>query len=184
MKKYFYSLFLLISGFAVTAHAENFSVKTSLADSKNIEQYAFNGFGCTGGNKSPSVEWENAPKDTKSFAITMYDPDAPTGSGWWHWTVLNIPASTSKIAENASNDKAKLPKNVIEGRTDFGQANYGGMCPPVGDKPHHYTITVYALKVPTLNLTSDASGAMVGYNVKQNAIASASVTVEYGRAKK
>ena len=143
----------------------------------------FNSFGCTGGNVSPELVWKNAPKETKSFAMTMYDPDAPTGSGWWHWTVVNIPATTTSISKGAGNDPQKLPAGAVQGRTDFGKAGYGGPCPPEGDKPHHYIFTVYALKTDKLDINADSSGAMVGFNTHFNSIAKASFTATFGRKK-
>lgn len=141
----------------------------------------FNGFGCSGENRSPALRWSGAPEGTQSFAITAYDPDAPTGSGWWHWTLVNIPASVTNLQENASVEVSLLPEGALQARTDFGAPGYGGPCPPVGDKPHRYIFTVHALKVPTLDLTAEASGAMVGYFLGQNALATASVTYMYGR---
>jgi len=95
-----------------------------------------NVFGCEGGNISPSLSWSGAPADTKSFAITVYDPDAPTGSGFWHWVVFNIPSSTTSIPKDAGNEKKKLmPKGVIQSRTDFGTDGYGGPCPPPAGRP-------------------------------------------------
>lgn len=136
----------------------------------------FNSFGCTGKNIAPHLSWKNAPADTKSFAITVYDPDAPTGSGWWHWTVANIPVEITSIDKGAP-----LPVGSVEGRTDFGAPGYGGACPPVGDKPHRYYFRVYALKVAKLDLTAEASGAMFGYFINQNTLAKAELMVTFGR---
>ena len=124
-------------------------------------EQVFKGFGCTGDNISPSLSWTGAPKGTKSFAITVYDPDAPTGSGWWHWVVFNIPASTTSIPKNAGDVNAKLmPEGAIQSRTDFGADGYGGPCPPKGAKPHHYHFTVFAVDVDKLPDAADhnASG--------------------------
>jgi len=143
--------------------------------------YVFNGFGCTGNNVSPQISWSNVPADTQSFAVTIYDPDAPTGSGWWHWTLFNIPANVTGIKEGASLKPDQLPAGSVEGRTDFGKPGYGGACPPVGDKPHRYILTVFALKTAKIDLTSDASGALVGYYLNQNTIAKTSLTAKYGR---
>lgn len=167
----------------LSSHAMAFTVTTNVNDKdKNaINRFVFSGFGCKGENHSPEVVWKDAPKDAKSFAVTMYDPNAPTGSGWWHWTLVNIPTTVNKLEENASADKTKLPKGSVEGRTDFGKAGYGGLCPPVGDKPHHYIITVHALKVPSIDVNGEASGAMVGFNLNANSIAKASTTFTYGR---
>ncbi|ANL20079.1 phosphatidylethanolamine-binding protein [Rhizobium sp. N113] len=103
-----------------------------------------------------------------------------SGSGWWHWSVFNIPANASKIATGASGDK-KLPPGAVEGHTDFGTPGYGGACPPVGDAPHHYQFTVYALSVDKLPLPETAPGAMVGYYVRANTLDKASIEVTYGR---
>jgi Raf kinase inhibitor-like YbhB/YbcL family protein len=108
----------------------------------------------------------------------MYDPDAPTGSGWWHWTVVNIPAATTELAQNAGSG-GTLPDGALQTRTDFGKPGYGGPCPPPG-KPHHYTFTVFALKEP-VKLDADASGAMAGFFIKQAAIGSAKLTATFGR---
>jgi Raf kinase inhibitor-like YbhB/YbcL family protein len=142
----------------------------------------FNGFGCKGDNVSPALTWSGAPAATKSFAVTVYDPDAPTGSGWWHWVVFNIPASTTHLAKGAGNPSAGLaPVGAVQSRTDYGKTGYGGPCPPVGDKPHRYIFTVYALKTPILKLDDNAPAAMVGYNLHQNMIAKATLTATYGR---
>jgi len=144
----------------------------------------FNSFGCTGGNQSPALQWSGAPAGTKSFAVTIYDPDAPTGSGWWHWSVFNIPATVTSLPLNAGvATSTVLPAGAVQGRTDFGVSNYGGPCPPVGDKPHHYQVTVYALKIDKLPLDSSASGAMLGYYLHFNTIAKAHMTGRYGRPK-
>ena len=114
-------------------------------------EQVFKGFGCTGGNVSAGLSWSGAPEGTKSFAVTDYDPDAPTGSGWWHWVVFNLPASTTSLPEDAGDPAKKLlPEGAIQSRTDFGAPGYGGPCPPPGDKPHHYHITVFALDVDKL----------------------------------
>lgn len=146
------------------------------------EQHVFNGFGCQGANLSPALSWSGAPADTKSFAVTVYDPDAPTGSGWWHWVVFNIPASTKQLPRNAGDAQSnKLPAGSIQSRTDFGKPGYGGPCPPVGDKPHRYQFTVYALKTETLPLDENAPAAMVGFYLHQNLIKKAVLNARYGR---
>ena len=148
------------------------------------EAQVFKGFGCEGGNVSPSLAWKNAPAGTKSFAVTVYDPDAPTGSGWWHWLVFNLPADTTSLPAGAGDPASgKLPAGVVQSRTDFGKPGYGGPCPPRGDKPHRYIFTVYALKVDKLDLGSEAPGAMVGYMANANKLDKASFTALYGRSK-
>lgn len=146
------------------------------------EQHVFNSFGCQGGNLSPALAWSGAPAGTKSFAVTVYDPDAPTGSGWWHWVVFNIPASATQVPRNAGDAQAKgLPAGSIQGRTDFGKPGYGGPCPPAGDKPHRYQFTVYALKTDKLPLDENAPAAMVGFYLHQNLIQKAVLNASYGR---
>jgi len=146
------------------------------------EQYVYKGFGCNGGNVSPSLAWKDAPAGTKSFAVTVYDPDAPTGSGWWHWVVFNIPASTTSLPAGAGNPGSSgMPQGAIQSRTDFGPPGYGGPCPPPGDKAHRYIFTVYALKVDNLGLDANASPAMVGFAINANKIAKAHFIGRYGR---
>ncbi|MGR4870561.1 YbhB/YbcL family Raf kinase inhibitor-like protein [Variovorax sp. LARHSF232] len=144
----------------------------------------FNGFGCSGKNISPALKWSGAPKDTKSFALTVYDPDAPTGSGWWHWVVYNIPASAIELPEGAGTAEGKgLPAGSQQGRTDFGTPGFGGACPPPGDKPHRYIFTVYALKADKLDIPPGGTAALVGYMINANKLASATFTAKYGRRK-
>lgn len=142
----------------------------------------FNGFGCTGNNISPELVWKNAPEGTKSFALTVYDPDAPTGSGWWHWVVYNLPATTDKLAAGVgTSDGQKLPAGSQQGRTDFGVPGFGGACPPVGDKPHRYIFTLHALKTDKIEVPADATAALIGYMINANRIAQTSFTAYYGR---
>jgi len=102
------------------------------------------GFGCAGGNRSPHLRWSDAPAGTRSFAVTCYDPDAPTGSGFWHWVVVNIPPSVTELPLSASDPGAALlPPGALQTRTDFGKPGYGGPCPPAGDHPHRYFFTVF-----------------------------------------
>jgi Raf kinase inhibitor-like YbhB/YbcL family protein len=141
----------------------------------------FNEFGCKGGNISPALAWSGAPAGTQSFALLVHDPDAPTGSGWWHWVVYNIPASTASLPAGAGDPKKSLmPKGVVQGRTDYGSVGYGGPCPPPG-KPHHYNFTLYALKVPKLEVPEGASAALIGFNVRAQALGEAGLTGMYGR---
>ena len=144
------------------------------------DKHVFAGMGCTGENVSPALSWKDAPEGTKSFAVFAYDPDAPTGSGWWHWVVYNIPATAHELPQGAGSGKAPLPEGAMQGRTDFGAPGYGGACPPPG-KPHHYIFTVYALKTEKIDVPADATAAYVGFNVRANALASADLTVTYGR---
>lgn len=166
-----------------TAQAAEFRLtSTDIAEGKALgNKQVFKGFGCEGENISPQLSWSGAPEGTKSFAISVYDPDAPTGSGWWHWTVANLPATTTELPTGAGNPGGKLPAGAVQGRTDFGQAGFGGACPPVGDKPHRYHFVVWALKVDKLPLDENASGAMVGYMLNANALGKAQLTATYGR---
>lgn len=166
------------------AQADGFQLTSpQLRDGGNIgDEQVFNGFGCSGGNVSPELAWSSPPAGTQSFAVTVYDPDAPTGSGWWHWVAFNIPAGTARLAKNAGNPQAGLaPAGTVQSRTDFGMPGYGGPCPPAGDAPHRYIFTVYALKAAKLDLDSQASGAMVGFFLKGNSLGEASLTARYGR---
>jgi len=133
-------------------------------------------FGCTGGNISPELAWKGAPDGTKSFAVTMFDADAPTGSGLWHWAVFNIPASATGLATGAGDPAKKLaPEGSVQIVSDTGVAGYTGPCPPKGDKPHHYVIVVYALKLEELPLDAKTSGGMLGFYLKANALATAAL---------
>ena len=151
-------------------------------DSLMPKSFEFNGFGCSGENKSPVLKWSGAPRDAKSFALTVYDPDAPTGSGWWHWFVIDIPASVTELPSDAGAiGGAKLPRGARHVRIDYGFDGWGGPCPPPGDKPHRYVFTVYALKVDKLDIPSDATAALAGFMANANAIGKASFTARYGR---
>jgi len=142
--------------------------------------HVFNGMGCNGQNISPALQWTNPPAGTKSFAVTAYDPDAPTGSGWWHWVMYNIPASVTALPPGAGNGR-NAPRGSAQGQTDFGTKGYGGPCPPAGDRPHHYQFTVFALKVDRLDLPGNATAAMVGFNLNANKLATVRVTGLYAR---
>ena len=150
--------------------------------SRVSEEQVFNSFGCHGGNQSPALQWSGAPKGTKSFAVTVYDPDPPTGSGWWHWVVFNIPGDATGLAKNAGDPTANLiPAGSIQSRTDFGKTGYGGPCPPVGDKAHRYEFTIYALKTDKLPLDENAPAAMVGFYIHQNLIQKTVLKAQYSR---
>jgi Raf kinase inhibitor-like YbhB/YbcL family protein len=142
--------------------------------------HVYNGMGCAGQNISPTLQWSNPPAGTKSFAVTAYDPDAPTGSGWWHWVMYNIPASATGLIAGAGNGR-NAPRGSVQGPTDFGTRGYGGPCPPVGDKPHHYHFTVFALKVDRLDIPGNATAAFIGFNLNANKLATARITGLYGR---
>ncbi len=173
-------------GFSTLTYASDFKLGSPeiKAGSTMPKSFEYNGFGCSGENKSPALKWSGAPKGTKSFAVTMYDPDAPTGSGWWHWVVINIPADATGLADDAgAQNSTTLPKGAVQGRTDYGVAAWGGTCPPQGDKPHRYIFTVYALKTDKIDVPVDATAALTGYMIHANMISKASFTAKYGRSK-
>lgn len=138
--------------------------------------------GAGGDNLSPAFTWEGAPPGTKSFALTCHDPDAPTGSGWWHWVVYDIPASATSLARGAGTAAGdRLPPGTKQGRTDFGTHEYGGAAPPPGHGPHRYVFTLYALKVDKLDVSADASAAYVGFNIHFAKLAQATTVALYSR---
>ena len=166
----------------VKTAAAHFRVTAPDLESKGriTAAHVYKGMGCNGENISPALNWTGAPAGTKSFAVTAYDPDAPTGSGWWHWVMYNIPASATGLAAGAGNGR-NAPSGSTEGLTDFGSKGYGGPCPPAGDKPHHYHFTVFALKVDKLDVPGNAMPAMVGFNLYANKLATARLTGLYAR---
>lgn len=141
----------------------------------------FNGFGCSGDNQSPQLSWKNAPEGTKSFAITMYDPDAPTGSGFWHWIVFDIPANVNELVTNAGTKNNLIPKGAIQSITDYGIKGFGGPCPPEEHGFHQYIITVYALKTDKLGTDANTNPAVVGFNLWNQTLAKASIVAYYKR---
>jgi Raf kinase inhibitor-like YbhB/YbcL family protein len=147
------------------------------------ESHVLDGYGCKGANRSPALEWHGVPSATKSFAITMFDLDEHgSPSGWWHWVVYDIPASTSRLPENAGAlNSRELPPGAIQGRTDLSQDAYHGPCPDKGQPPHRYQITVYALSVAKLPVPSEASGAMVTWTAHDYTLAKATLIARYGR---
>ena len=149
------------------------------------DEQAFDGMGCTGRNVSPALRWSGAPAGTKSFALLLHDPDAPTGgAGWWHWIAYDIPAQTTELRKGAGKaDGSAMPAGAASVANDYGTPGYGGPCPPAGDKPHRYVFTLYALKVDKLELPQGAHAPVVGFVANANTIAKASVTGMYGRAR-
>lgn len=137
-------------------------------------------FGCSGGNVSPALRWHDAPAGTKSFVVTMYDPDAPTGSGWWHWVIANLSADTDHLAAGAGNPGGALPAGARPVAGDNGEAAYLGSCPPPGPA-HRYVFTVHALKVEKLDLSANATPALVGFYAWANGLGKASATFTAAR---
>jgi hypothetical protein len=148
-------------------------------DSDHILSEAF-GFGCAGGNQSPQLSWSEVPEGTKSFAVTCFDPDAPTGSGFWHWVAVNIPANVSELAQGAGSGGG-MPEGTLQTRTDFGAPGYGGPCPPEGDHPHRYLFTLHAVGLDALPVEADTSAAVVGFMLHFNTIEKAALMGLYKR---
>jgi Raf kinase inhibitor-like YbhB/YbcL family protein len=167
--------------FAGIAHSAEFKVATdSQVDGRFQNAQFANVMGCQGGNISPHISWQGAPDGTKSFVVTMYDPDAPTGSGWWHWVVVNLPATANELPLGAGSAGGKMPPGAVQINNDGSQPNYGGICPPPGQE-HRYIITVHALKVEMLELPPNATPALVGFMTGFNRLGKASLTVLGGR---
>ncbi len=162
--------------------AAEFTLTSKYVDGQLSIDQVYSEFGCTGKNISPALKWSNAPIHTRGFAVTVYDPDAPTGRGWWHWVIFNIPSNVTGLKAGAGNvDKDLAPEGSIQSLTDFGKQGYGGACPPKGDKPHRYIFTVYALDTPRLNADKNTHPAGVGFLLYQHTIAKATLTAYYGR---
>lgn len=171
---------LIVSGILSAQKTFYLTSKDLLGEATKVQE--FKGFGCNGDNQSPQLAWKNAPEGTKSFAITMYDPDAPTGSGFWHWVVFDIPANVNELVTNAGNVPLHLaPKGAIQSITDYGIKGFGGPCPPQGHGFHQYLITVYALKTDKLGLDETANPAIVGFNLWNQTLAKASIVAYYKR---
>ncbi len=170
--------------FTLPTFAEAPMILTSpdISDGEKIAKtFEYNGFGCSGENKSPALQWKNLPKDTQSIAITAYDPDAPTGSGWWHWLVVNLPADLKELPQNAGSANSKLPEGALQLRNDYGTYDFGGACPPEGHGDHRYQFTLWALKVKKLDIDKNASAALAGYMLNTHAIEKVTLTGLYGR---
>lgn len=170
-----------LSLFAAGAQAQEFKVQSSSVLDGHLQQNQFaNVFGCSGKNLSPQVSWSGAPQGTKSYVVTMYDPDAPTGSGWWHWVLANVPGTVNELKEGADSPGGKLPAGTLQVRGDSGMPGYLGACPPEG-QTHNYVITVYAMKTDKLELPSTVTPAMLGFMVPSGSLAKATLMVKGGR---
>lgn len=189
----------LTAGCGGSAQAQTpvFTLTSSdLASGRFDNRFVLNGFGCSGGNVSPALAWSNAPLGTRSFALQVYDPDAPTGSGFWHWAVYNIPANATSLPQGAGNAPSTLPAPAFGGNTDFldtgatgANGNYGGPCPPAGDAPHRYVFTLYALAVDDVvaaggvprSGTAGLYGFVLNKGLGGNMLGKAQLTATYGR---
>ncbi|MEN9893970.1 MAG: hypothetical protein RLY78_4265 [Pseudomonadota bacterium] len=158
-------------------------ISPTIADGGTLPKaQVFQGFGCEGGDQSPALVWSGAPAGTRSFVLTVYDPDAPTGSGWWHWVLADLPADLGGLPAGAGAASAQgLPAGAWQGRNDYGSHAFGGACPPPGDRPHRYVFTLHALKVERLGVPADASAALIGYMTRAHSLGQAAFTATYGR---
>lgn len=169
-------MLLVLLSCLLVGKAQTFTLKSNDVGGQFTNKQLLNGFGYSGENVSPQLSWENAPAGTQCFAITMYDKDAPTGSGFWHWVVFNIPAQVNALPSGAGDITKKLaPAGAVQSITDFGKPGYGGAAPPPGT-PHEYLITVYALK-SKLDLNAETSAALVGFHLNALVMAKASIVV-------
>lgn len=152
-----------VAVFAAHTAAPAFTLTSPAFQSNHVipHQYSYSGYGCSGRNASPELDWRGAPPGTKTFALTVFDPDAMAGRGWWHWVVFNIPASVHRLQTGAGSGSGELmPRGAVQGRNDFQTVGYGGPCPPAGP-PHHYHLTLYALDEQVDGLSPLASGPML-----------------------
>jgi Raf kinase inhibitor-like YbhB/YbcL family protein len=194
------ALFLCVAsaaGVGALAQTPSFTLSSPDLNSGTFDnKFVLNGFGCAGQNVSPALEWHNLPFGTKSLALQVYDPDAPSGSGFWHWAIYNIPPTVSALAQGAGNSAATLPTGAFGGNTDFqdtgatgANGNYGGPCPPQGDKAHRYIFTLYALAVDKLEVAGGVpktgSAALYGFVLNKGVgsalLGKASFTATYAR---
>jgi Raf kinase inhibitor-like YbhB/YbcL family protein len=136
--------------------------------------------GSGGSDTSPQLSWRGFPEETKSFAVTVYDPDAPTMSGFWHWAVAEIPLSTTSLPSGAGDEAGdKLPEGAVQFKNDAGMRSFVGAAPPAGHGPHHYYVAVHALDVESLGLPKSASPAYLGFNIFAHALARAVIVGTY-----
>ena len=159
-----------------------FSVTSSdVRDGEKLSMPQVSGiFGAGGEDISPQLSWSGFPAQTKSFVVTMYDPDAPTASGFWHWAVVNIPASVTELPRGAGDAQGSgLPTGAFQLRNDGSIAQFLGAAPPAGHGPHHYYIVVHALDVASLGLDTNATPAALGFNMFTHTLARAIIVPWY-----
>ncbi len=184
MRHLYQTLFLLISiMLPVITLAQGFSLQShDISHGKTMNKaQEFEGFGCNGDNVSPQLSWSNTPKGTEAFAVLAYDPDAPTGSGWWHWQIVNIDKEATTLVAGAGDINTNLaPKGSLQITNDYGFKGFGGACPPEGHGVHRYQFTVHALS-QKLELPENASGALTGYMVNTYSLGSSTIEALYQR---
>jgi Raf kinase inhibitor-like YbhB/YbcL family protein len=142
----------------------------------------YSAMGCTGDNRSPDLQWTGAPEGTKSYALTMFDPDAPTGVGFCHWVAYDIPAKFATLEAGADSGKRPHLHGGLRGLNDFGDTHYDGPCPPLGDPPHHYHLTIYALGVSALGLREGATYPAFQFAIRGLIAARGEIVGLYGRS--
>ena len=175
---------VLLMGLSFTATAGGMTLSSpDVHEGERVpEAFVYNGFGCSGGNLSPALAWSGEPQGTRSFAVTVFDPDAPTGHGWWHWLIYDTPAEVHELARGAGAPRAGLaPKGSRQGMTDFRTTGYGGPCPPPGHGTHHYVFTVHALDVPGLGLPETTPPGELARAIAAHELDKASITALYSR---
>ena len=169
-----FALFPEVASFTLTS--------TDIADGEMLSQaQVADSMGYHGANLSPQLSWSGFPPETKSFAVTLHDPDAPTGSGFWHWLVVNLPADVTELSSGVGAvDTTSLPSGAFQLRNDGGTHGFIGSAPPPGDVPHRYVHTVHALDVNHLDVDVDSSPAIAGFNLRFHAIARAQLVAVFG----
>lgn len=169
---------ILVLSMPVAARADGFTLESTSFGSNTMltTKYIYNEGECNGGNTSPELHWSGAPDDAKSFAVTMFDPDAGDGAGWWHWLLFDIDAKTTSLPAGA-------PEGFrgVSGKNSFGGTGYAGPCPPRNDKPHRYVFTVYALRTGKLGLAPGADVDAVKKALEENTLISVSLQAQYER---